>query len=673
MVEDRTVALAIQSAKPHFSRNKDRGVILHSLATASRCRGLFLGILMQPDQDVADALLAIFSLVMQAAAQALESFELYGLIRTTNRSLETQVDLLQAEVEERVKAERLTAESQQMLRLVLSTIPQYVFWKGRDNAYQGCNQNFARLAGLDTAEAIVGRTDRDLPWPPEQAEVFRETDARLMDENRAEYLAVESLRLPGDKEIWIEANRAPLLDVDGRVIGLLCTFQDITERRASQQKLAHMALHDALTELPNRTLFLERLQRAMERRARRPDYNFAVLLLDLDRFKLINDSQGHLAGDRLLIESGRRIASCLRSMDTVARLGGDEFAILLEEFKTVTEALRVSRRILREVERPLVIKGYEAFPAASGGLLLRTDEYRSTDDILRDADIAMYRAKAHGGKRFKVFRPSMRDDALRRAGLEADLRQGLSRGELFCLFQPIHELPGCGISGFEALVRWRHPEKGVMPPDDFIPVAEDSGLIVDLDLWVLTEACQALIRWQSAGLAGPRTTMAVNLSARHFAQPGLAEKVRRALSDTGLDPACLTLEITEHAVMAEPERALVILRQLKGVGVGLAIDDFGTGYSSLAYLQSFPIDVLKIDRSFIKDLSRESGSFEIVRAVVGLGQGLSLKVVAEGVEESSHLDILGDLQCQFAQGYLFSHPIEEERVLALLKDCRPAS
>jgi len=445
------------------------------------------------------------------------------------------------------------------------------------------------------------------------------------------------------------------------------TAHALRRAEATARALEHQATHDALTALPNRALFQGRLEQALAGAARGGDA-VAVLFLDLDRFKVVNDSLGHAAGDDLLVAVAGRLAGCVRGGDTVARLGGDEFAVLLAGLGVGREATRTAERIIRALDAPFRLGGHDVVTATSIGIAVGGTGHAAVD-LLRDADVALYRAKARGRGRYAVFDATMNARALERLELEADLRRALRRGEFEVYYQPKVDLATGRLAGLEALVRWRHPVRGVVGPGAFIPVAEETGLIQPLGQWVLEEACRQARRWGEAAEAaggGPAVVVSVNLSARQFAQPTLVEDVARALAAGGADPRQVQLEITEGVAMGNAEATVEILRRLKGLGVGLAIDDFGTGYSSLAYLKRFPVDALKIDRAFVTGLRRETADSSIVGAVVGLGRALRLAVVAEGVETAEEAAQLCELGCALGQGYHFARPLPRAQVDALL-------
>jgi predicted signal transduction protein with EAL and GGDEF domain len=441
--------------------------------------------------------------------------------------------------------------------------------------------------------------------------------------------------------------------------------------RTAHERLVHDAIHDHLTQLPNRAHFKERLNRALARRARRKDYRFAVLFVDLDRFKHVNDSLGHAAGDRLLMMFAERLAAAVRAEDvvsrmpnaaslpepTLARFGGDEFAVLLDGIREPFDAVRVAKRVQQMATLPLALDGQDVFASASIGVAVATDAHRSAEDIIRDADLAMYRAKNSGGG-YSVFDAALHDEAVRRLRLETDLRRAVERREFVVWYQPIVSLADHQAVGVEALVRWQHPERGLVSPGEFFEVAEEVGLITQIDEWVLRESCRQVHEWRRNGSVPDEFTISVNLSAKAFAQESLVQHVTSILRETAAPSTSLRLEITEGAAIKDPARARVVLAQLRSLGVRISLDDFGTGYSSLSYLQALPLDTLKIDRSFVAGIGTDEDKGEIVKLIVGLARTLGLEIVAEGTETSEQVDYLRELGCSLGQGYYFARPAQ---------------
>ena len=449
------------------------------------------------------------------------------------------------------------------------------------------------------------------------------------------------------------------------------------ERKHAEQKLMHNALHDTLTNLPNRALFRDRLQHEFNRAKRHPEYRFAVLFIDVDDFKVVNDSLGHAVGDDLIVQVGERLARFLRHDDTIsrsdttrsdntlARLGGDEFTVLLEDIKDPSDAIRAAQRIQKAFAVPHTLKGQEVFTSVSIGIALSTSSRSTAEDLLRDADIAMYRAKALGKARCEVFDVAMHQRAVDRLNLETDLRNAVDRDEFRVHYQPIASLETGQITGFEALVRWERPGVGLVGPDMFIKAAEETGLILAMGKWVLHEACQQIRIWQSRHASHSQLTISVNVSPKQFTKTNLATEILSVLEQTQLDPSCLNLELTETMAMSDVEKTGSILSDLKALGVRLSIDDFGTGYSSLNYLRRFPVDTLKIDRSFVSNMDIDNNC-KIVATIVMLAHNLGLRVVAEGTETADQLRQLKELHCDFGQGYFFSKPLTPEQAEQLL-------
>lgn len=475
---------------------------------------------------------------------------------------------------------------------------------------------------------------------------------------------------------WMLSRGLAVRDANGQVSRMAGSQTDITKRKQVERQLLHDAFHDVLTGLPNRALFMERLGSAIERSKLNSCYLFAVLFLDIDRFKVINDSLGHMIGDRLLVAIAHRLKTCLRTGDTVARMGGDEFTILLEDINDMSDATRVAERINQELLSPFNLNGYEVFTTTSigiavGGILRNcSTDYDSPENLLRDADTAMYRAKSLGRARHEVFDTTMHLRAVALLQLENDLRRAIERQEFQIYYQPIVSLTTGRLDGFEALVRWQHPERGTISPADFIPVAEETGLIVPIGFWVLCNACRQLRDWQKRFSTQLRLSVSVNLSSKQFSQPNLIEQIDQILRETSLNSCNLKLEITESVVMENAESATKMLLQLKALGVQLHIDDFGTGYSSLSYLHRFPIDQLKIDRSFVSRMGADDDSTEIVRAIVTLAQNLGMSVTAEGIETAEQLTQLREMQCEYGQGYFFSKPLTQVAAEALIARAR---
>jgi diguanylate cyclase (GGDEF)-like protein/PAS domain S-box-containing protein len=465
---------------------------------------------------------------------------------------------------------------------------------------------------------------------------------------------------------WMLCRGLAVHNGSGKILRMAGWQTDITEGKVS----------DPLTGLPNRLLFTDRLGRLIKLGKRRKDYLFAVLFLDLDGFKMINDSLGHLVGDQLLVGVASRLEKCLRATDTVARLGegyivarmgGDEFTVLLDDLKDPADAKQAAERLMKAVTTPFMLDGKEVFTSISIGIALSTPSYEHAEEILRDADTAMYRAKSLGKARYEIFDADMRASVVARLQLEMDLRRALEHGEFHNVYQPIVSLAAGQIVGFEALLRWAHPTRGQLGPEEFIAVAEETGLIRDLGWWNLREACRQMTEWRADYNAYSQLTMSVNLSPKQFLQPNLVDDIRSLLLELKLPPQALKLELTESTVMGDPSTAIEMLQQIKELGISLAIDDFGTGYSSLSYLHRFPLDTLKIDRSFISSIGNGEET-EIARTILPMASNLHLDVVAEGVETIEQLLLLKKLHCKYGQGFYFSKPLSAEEAGSLLAE-----
>jgi diguanylate cyclase (GGDEF)-like protein len=442
--------------------------------------------------------------------------------------------------------------------------------------------------------------------------------------------------------------------------------QEISERLQAQERLLHLALYDVLTGLPNRSWFMKRLEQLLPQINQQSSYQFAVLFLDCDRFQAVNDSLGHLVGDQLLVSIARRIELCLRPGTTLCRLGGDEFAILLQDLEHTSEAINIAHDINLELSLPFHISSYQIFTNVSIGIVMGNSLYKQPEHILRDADTAMYQAKANGKACYQIFEPRMHCRALDNFQLESDLRQALARQEFEAFYQPIVNLITNQIVSFEALARWNRKDQGVVFPNKFILIAEETGIVIPIDLFILRQACLQLRQWLDEGLVSKSFTISVNLSVKHFMSFNLLEQIDLILHETGIDGSCLKLEITESDIMENAEFAVKIIEQLQYRHIQLSIDDFGTGYSSLSYLHRLPIDQLKIDRSFITRIGNNGENTEIIRAILAVAKSLDISAISEGVETQGQLEQLKHLGCELYQGYLFSKPVNAEAAKNLL-------
>ena len=465
---------------------------------------------------------------------------------------------------------------------------------------------------------------------------------------------------------WVLTRGLAVRDTNGAAYRMAGSQTDITLRKRAEERLSYDALHDTLTGLPNRALFLDRLERVIEHSKRHADYVFALLFLDLDRFKNINDRFGHLLGDKLLVAIGERLLTSTRSSDTVARMGGDEFVILLEDIEDLDEASRVAARIQQKIGQPFKLDGHEIYTSCSIGVILNDESYQSPGEFLRDADIAMYQAKSEGRARYIIFDSDMRSELMNRIWMENDLRSALGAQEFRLHYQPILSLNTGRLVGFEALIRWQHPTEGLIPPDRFIPLTEETRLIIPIGRWVLEEACRQLKEWHDRYPHDPPLSMSVNLSGIQLTHPEFVEQVEQIISRAGINPSNLFLEITESMIMEDNQTTVTTISRLRDLGIRVHLDDFGTGYSALSYLQRYPIDILKIDRSFIGKINGNGENIEIIKAIMNLARDLDIGVIAEGIETETQFDLLKNLNCEFGQGFFFAKPMDFKAIESLL-------
>jgi diguanylate cyclase (GGDEF)-like protein/PAS domain S-box-containing protein len=573
------------------------------------------------------------------------------------------------EITERKTFEEALERLSRQHEMVLKSAGEGIFGLDLDGNATFVNPAAARITGWE-AKDLVGRPQHDVlhhtkpdgsPYPREECPIHA-----VLEDGTTHSRDDEVFWRKDGTSFPVEYMSSPILQ-DGEVMGAVVTFKDITERKALEQQLHHQAFYDPLTRLPNRALFMERLEHASTR-ANRRDSRIAVLFVDLDNFKVINDSLGHKAGDQVLKAVAERVRIYLRPEDTAARLGGDEFTILVEDVASVSEGVRIAERLADVLQPPFTLEEQEVFITTSIGIALNSSTQERAEDLLRHADLAMYRAKHNGKARYEVFEPSMNDEALRRLRLENELRQALERGEFKVYYQPILTLDGSRFVGAEALVRWEHPRRGLLLPDEFLSVAEDTGLIVQIGEEVLREACHRVRAWQQRYPTIPPLTVSVNLSPRQLFRPELVAEI---LAETEIEPGSLQLEITEGMLTSNDVHSVNnTLSSLKDLSIQLAVDDFGMGYSSLSYLKRFPVDLMKIDRSFIAGLGQDANSAskdaEIVSAMIELTHALGLEAVAEGVETAEQLAQLRNMECDLAQGNYFSEPLPSEALSVLM-------
>ena len=588
---------------------------------------------------------------------ALAFNEMADAIQSRKTALLQSNTQLHEEIAERMRVEEALRQAEKKYHSIFENAVEGIYQSSIEGHLVLANPTLARMYGYTSPEALMaGVTNLNRQFyvqPTRRSEFIRLIESQgIVSEFESQAYCKDG------NVIWISENARAIRDASGNLVGVEGTALDITARKQAEAQLVHDALHDSLTGLPNRALFIDCMGRVVEHAKRHKDYTFAVLFLDLDHFKVVNDSLGHAIGDQMLIECARRLSACIRSTDTIARLGGDEFVIFLEVSQGITEAIAIADRIQQELASPFDLNQHKVFVSVSIGLVQSAARYEQPEDVLRDADIAMYRAKTQGRGRYEVFNTEMLEWAMTRLEMENDLRNALERNEFFIDYQPIVSLTNNRIAGFEALVRWQHPSRGLVSPAEFIPIAEESGLIILIGQWVLREACHQTRAWQEQFPVEPPLTISVNLSTKQFAQTDLTQKIALVLQETGLDASSLKLELTESLIVEDSESVSATLTKLRALGVQVQIDDFGTGYSSLGYLHRLPIDTIKIDRTFIRKMGVNGNGSEIVRTILALAHALGMKVIAEGVETADQLDKLKGMECEYGQGYYFDKPMD---------------
>ncbi len=648
----------------HSLPGVDAPYYIKRISTTTSNYGIFVAQFPNKNAEPSAESLTLLSLLLQQCAVALEAYNTYKNEHEKNSTLVTRLRTL-------IQSEVSLQNSQRMLRLVLENVPLSIFWKDVGQTYLGCNCNFAKLIGLDDPGRIAGLTDAELRWNDQELFFCQETDKKVLEYGT---IVHEETEITGEQNrsiLHMDVRKLPLVNSSGQVVGILGTMQNITKRKAYEKQLNHMALHDCLTDLPNRTLCLERMGRAIQRMRRRRNYKFAVLMLDLDHFKMVNDTYGHPTGDKMLLEVAKRIQRSIRTIDTVCRLGGDEFAILLEEYSLSHEVIAVVERLQRELKAPYDLHETSVYSSASIGVVLNTTGYTNPETILRDADIAMYCAKEEGQGLYRIFNDQMHHTARRITSISNDIYTGLDHEQFFLTYQPIYQLSNSTavktLSGFEVLLRWQHPEHGVLYPKEFLSIAEQSGFIIELGEWVTHTACSQFADWKRTYSLADSLALSINVSARQLNWSGLKKDVLSNISDNGLPPGCISLEFKENAIMGNADETLNTLHQLTEAGVALALDDFGTGYSSLPYLFRMPVHSVKIDKSLIESTHNHSGNSPVVNTMISLASNLKLKVTAEGVEHEDQFSHLVRSGCNHAQGNFFSPPLTVQEVQEMLE------
>jgi diguanylate cyclase (GGDEF)-like protein/PAS domain S-box-containing protein len=560
-------------------------------------------------------------------------------------------------------SDREHSTDRDFLNAFLEHIPDHVYFKDRNSRFLRVNRALANSFGLSDPREAASKTDSDM-FTPEHAGRAYEDEQRIIESGQGITGMEEKETWPDGHESWVLSTKVPLKDRRGRIVGTMGISRDITDRKQAELRIRYMALHDGLTGLPNRSLMEDVLAHAIAL-ANRNGKRVAVLMLDLDRFKNVNDSFGHHIGDRLLEAVAVRLRNCLRESDIVARLGGDEFVIGLPMVDKHQDVEQVASKVLSTLAAPFEIEGHGLKIGASIGICEYPSDGENPRDLLQAADTAMYEAKNSGRGNYSFFTAELTDATRQRQKLEFDLQHALGRDEFVLYYQPLVATESGGITGVEALLRWRHPEQGMIFPNQFVPQLEELGLMADVGNWVLRTACMQNAAWQKAGL--PPVRVMVNLSSTQFYRSNITGIVKRALSESGLDPKWLELELTETLMLDDSETTIKIMRTLKRLGVSLSLDDFGTGWSSLSYLRRFPIDRIKIDRSFLRDISSEPSAEAVVRSIMNLGRDLGLACVAEGVETPEQLNYFRKQKCQEVQGFLYSPAIPEAECRELLR------
>ncbi len=563
-------------------------------------------------------------------------------------------------------ADREHRVDRDLLDAFMEHIPDNVFFKDRESRFVRISQAMANYCGLADPADAVNKSDSDI-FSSEHADQALADEQEIIRTGQAKIGIEEKETWPDGHETWVLTTKVPLRDKSGEIIGTMGVAHDITDRRQAELQVRYLALHDSLTGLPNRLLLEDRLSQAIALSGRN-QRRVGLLMLDLNRFKNVNDSFGHYVGDRLLEAVTVRLKACLRDSDTVARMDGDQFAIAVPMVTAIEDVERVAQKVQAALAEPFQIEGHELRISASIGICQFPDNGENPDVLLQSADAAMYEAKKRGCGTYFFFSPSLTHATRHQQKLETDLHNACARDEFVVYYQPFVSSKSGRITGVEALLRWRHPEEGMISPNHFIPQLEEMGRMVEVGRWVLRAACHQNVAWQRDGLVPIR--MAVNVSAQQFFQGNIVDTVESVLRETGMDPKWLELELTESRILDSSEATIKIMRDLKRIGVGLSLDDFGTGWSSLSYLRNFPIDRIKIDQSFIRDVTTQSAAEAVVKSILSLGRNLGIACTAEGVEKPQQRDYLQKQMCPEMQGFLFSRPLASADCSALLRSAK---
>lgn len=667
LVRDPVISFVLQSGKPYRSQSHtaaqalkvSTGYLVYSLLHVPLIsKGKVIGVLSVDNQNkrrgFTDSDEAILASLADFAAVAIENANLY--------------EKAQREIRDRMLVERALRESEKRYELAV---------RGANDGIWDWDLSTNRVYYSPRWKTMLGYSDEEISTSPEEwfSRVHSADKEKLRLDlaahlnGSAEHFENEHRILHKDGTFrWVLARGLAVKEPHRAAHRIAGSLTDITLRKNAEEKLMHDALHDTLTGLPNRALLIDRIKLAMERARRRKNYSFAVLFLDFDRFKDINDSLGHLIGDRLLQQIATMLRGGLRTTDTIARLGGDEFVILLDDTQNSQAAIRVANWIKDQLSKPIELSDQMIFISVSIGIVLNATDYTRAEDILRDADIAMYYAKTQGKNCYTIFAPFMRQQIMERLSLESEIRLAIDRGEMDVVYQPIISLRYGQLAGFEALARWNHPTRGQLLAKEFIPIAEECGLVNVIDRWVLERACQQMQTWRETIPHAHELTISVNISGKHLAHAELPGEIERILQATGLPPENLHIELNENAILDQDKYFANFMDNLRRLGIQVQIDDFGIGYSSLSYLTNFPIHALKIDQTFIKKMVEDESQLQIVRSIVNLTHRLGLGVIAEGVETDVQLDQLRQMECEFGQGFLISKPLEVTEAEELLRE-----
>jgi len=557
-----------------------------------------------------------------------------------------------------------------LLKSIINTIPMRIFWKDVKSRYLGGNNLFIQDANLPNVNLLIGKTDHDMPWKHE-AVLHQKLDKSVIETGVAQVDIEEPLTQMDATQKWVSRSRVPLHDRHGTVFGVLGAYLDITGKKENEKNLKlqrdaleYQACHDALTGLPNRLLFLDRLDQYIHK-AHRNQQKVAVLFIDMDRFKEINDSLGHVFGDKAIKEVARRMESKMRQSDTIARFGGDEFVMIFNDINDSISIVNIVQKMMQSMDDPISIEGHSIYVTLSIGISIYPDDANTSDNLLKNADAAMYKAKNDGRNTYKFYTEDMTEKAFERMALESSLRKAVKDDDFMLYFQPQVNGESDKIIGMEVLLRWKHKSMDFIPPDKFIPVAEETGLIIPLGKWILRTCMQQVVNWYSKGLHPGR--LAINISMIQLQKDDFVSMLKMMLQETMCQPRWLEIEVTESQIMKDPEQTILMLQEISRLGIDISIDDFGTGYSSLSYLKRLPIDTLKIDRSFIQDIPKEEEDVAIVKAVIALARSLNLRVIAEGVETEEQKAFLVKNGCMNIQGYLYAKPMPADAIEKILR------